>query len=321
MCGNTFGFLQGVQRSGTWSGMIGNPSNGAGNISQSLNLVAGKYDFSFWYQPYQYVGGQISFTASVGGQSFTLSPMAGSPYKQFDQQLTLSGGQAQITFQNAGSGNWAVAIDDVSLIFLGPLAPNLLTPLLLQGAPGNAANVAAGIDNFINNGGLFTGGFQQLRYLSGQQLVAALTQLDGEGATDAEKGAFQLMNQFLGLMLDPFVDGRFGGGTSSFAPDSAAIFPPDIAMAYASVLKAPPKIGHSRWSVWGTGFGGSSHTNGDPTIGSNNVTANTYGFAASADYHFTRDTLLGFALGGSGTNWGLAQSLGSGRSDAFQAGI
>jgi len=38
------------------------------------------------------------------------------------------------------------------------------------------------------------------------------------------------------------------------------------------------------------------------------------------DYHVTPNTLFGFALAGAGTNWGLANSLGSGRSDAFEAG-
>ena len=35
----------------------------------------------------------------------------------------------------------------------------------------------------------------------------------------------------------------------------------------------------------------------------------------------TPDTVLGFALAGAGTNWGLEQALGTGRSDAFQAGV
>jgi outer membrane autotransporter protein len=39
------------------------------------------------------------------------------------------------------------------------------------------------------------------------------------------------------------------------------------------------------------------------------------------DYHFSPDTVAGFALAGGGTNWGLAQGLGGGRSDAFQAGL
>ena len=39
------------------------------------------------------------------------------------------------------------------------------------------------------------------------------------------------------------------------------------------------------------------------------------------DYHVTPQTLYGFALAGGGTNWSVAQNLGSGRSDAFQAGV
>jgi uncharacterized protein YhjY with autotransporter beta-barrel domain len=201
---------------------------------------------------------------------------------------------------------------------------SLLTPLLPQGAPVNAVNVAGGIDNFSNNGGNLPPNFANLSNLSGFQLVNALTQLDGETSTDAERGAFQLMNQFLGLMLDPFVDGRFGpGGAIGFAPDREAAFPPDIALAYASVMKAPvykaPPT--SAWSVWGTAFGSGSHANGDPTIGSTDVGTRTYGFASGADYRVTPNTVVGFALAGAGTNWGLAQPLGAGRSDAFQAGV
>jgi uncharacterized protein with beta-barrel porin domain len=39
------------------------------------------------------------------------------------------------------------------------------------------------------------------------------------------------------------------------------------------------------------------------------------------EYHLTPDTVYGFGLAGGGTNWNLAQGLGSGRSDAFQAGV
>ena len=38
------------------------------------------------------------------------------------------------------------------------------------------------------------------------------------------------------------------------------------------------------------------------------------------DYNFTPDLLAGFALAGAGTTWGLANGLGTGRSDAFQFG-
>jgi outer membrane autotransporter protein len=43
--------------------------------------------------------------------------------------------------------------------------------------------------------------------------------------------------------------------------------------------------------------------------------------AGGFDYHFSPDTVAGFALAGGGTNWSLAQGLGGGRSDAFQVGV
>ena len=55
--------------------------------------------------------------------------------------------------------------------------------------------------------------------------------------------------------------------------------------------------------------------------GPSNLTAQTYGFAGGMDYHYSPDTIVGFALGGGGTNWGLAGGLGNGRSDAFQTGV
>jgi uncharacterized protein with beta-barrel porin domain len=39
------------------------------------------------------------------------------------------------------------------------------------------------------------------------------------------------------------------------------------------------------------------------------------------DYRIAPGTVVGFALAGAGTGWSLAQGLGSGRSDAFQAGV
>jgi outer membrane autotransporter protein len=56
-------------------------------------------------------------------------------------------------------------------------------------------------------------------------------------------------------------------------------------------------------------------------IGSHDLSASTVGFAAGLDYHYTPDTVLGFALAGGGTNWNLSQGLGGGKSDAFQAGL
>jgi uncharacterized protein with beta-barrel porin domain len=298
---------------------------------QSVSVVKpGIYQFSFYYVNIYYTGTGVapnpSLTASIGGAVvFNNSSVSASTWTLSSSQVTLKAGVTDVDFSAVWNSGGAVGIDDVSLTFLSALQ-TLLTPNLPTGAPTNVVNVAGAIDNFTNNGGTVPTNFQNLYNLSGTQLQSALTQLDGEASTDAEKGAFELMNQFMGLMLDPFVAGRIGsvnGNSIGFAPEQQASFPPDIARAYASVFKAPPAAAQppQGWTAWGSGFGASSTTNGNATVGSTNVTAGDYGFAGGMDYHFTPDALAGFALAGAGTTWNLAQGLGGGRSDAFQAGV
>src|SRR6202048_1441432 len=92
--------------------------------------------------------------------------------------------------------------------------------------------------------------------------------------------------------------------------------------AYAALYrKAPLRDTYDpRWSVWAAGFGGSQTTDGNAIVGSNTVTSRIAGGAVGADYRFSPYTLAGFALAGGGTNFSLANGLGTGRSDLFQAG-
>jgi uncharacterized protein with beta-barrel porin domain len=136
-------------------------------------------------------------------------------------------------------------------------------------------------------------------------------------------------------MTDPFLAGRgntaaFGPSTPSFADEN------DRALGYAAgskrkgaerdaygmITKAvpPAAIYDPRWSVWATGFGGSQSTDGNSTAGSNSTTSRIFGTAVGADYLFSPNTIAGFALAGGGTNFSVANGLGSGRSDLFQAG-
>jgi YVTN family beta-propeller protein/autotransporter-associated beta strand protein len=193
----------------------------------------------------------------------------------------------------------------------------------------NQLNVGHAIDNFFNNGGALPPTFVPLFGLTGSNLTTALDQLSGEAATGAQKVGFQLTDQFLNVMLDPFVDGRSGVGGADhpalgFAPERETM-PPDIALAYASVFKtpqAPASVYEPRWTAWGGAYGGSNRTTGDlAVIGSHDLSARTVGGAAGLDYRLTPDTVVGFALAGGGTDWSLAQGLGGGKSDAFQAGV
>jgi uncharacterized protein with beta-barrel porin domain len=76
----------------------------------------------------------------------------------------------------------------------------------------------------------------------------------------------------------------------------------------------------SGWRLWAAGYGGGRASDGNAAIGSNNATNRVYGGVAGADYTISPFTRVGFALAGGGTSFGLANGLGSGWSDLFQAG-
>jgi autotransporter-associated beta strand protein len=264
------------------------------------------------------VGGTASLAGTVqanfAGGSFV------SKQKQYTI-LTAAGGLGGTTFGSLTNVNLPSGASDSLSYDASHVYLNLTVPFTsYTGLNINQQNVANALTNFFNTNGGIAAQFFGLT-------PGELTQIDGEAATGAERAAFQLTNEFLELMLDPFVNGRgnVGGGTGGptlgFAPHEQASLPPDVALAYASILtKAPPQNFEQRWTAWGSAFGGANRTNGDPVVGSNNTTASTYGFAGGMDYHFTPYTVAGFALAGAGTNWGLANALGTGRSDAFQAG-
>jgi autotransporter-associated beta strand protein len=193
----------------------------------------------------------------------------------------------------------------------------------------NQQNVADALNNFFNSGHTLPPAFATIFGPTGTNLGNALSQLSGEPATGAQQVGFMMTNQFLGLMLDPFVDGRSGvagagGPALGFASEREAL-PADIALAFSSVIRAPATKTPSfeqRWSVWGSAFGGGNRTSGDlATVGSHDLSASTAGFAGGLDYRVTPTTVVGVAFAGGGTNWNLSQGLGGGRSDAFQVGV
>jgi uncharacterized protein with beta-barrel porin domain len=115
------------------------------------------------------------------------------------------------------------------------------------------------------------------------------------------------MNQFMGVLLDPTAGALSGGRAKD---------------AYASMARKAAPIAEpfdARWGVWAAGYGGSQSTNGDANLGSNKTTSNVFGSAVGADYRFSPNTVVGFALAGGGTHFNVANN-GSGNSDLFQAG-
>jgi len=149
----------------------------------------------------------------------------------------------------------------------------------------------------------------------------------GVDATGAQQGAFQMTTAFLGLMLDPFADGRGSAGADTASLGLAwdrEELPPEIAQAYAAVFKAPvakPVAFEPRWSLWGGAYGGISHTADHAATNTSGLTTYVSGFAAGADDRLSETTTIGFALAGGGTGWSFADGLGGGISNAIQAGV
>ena len=76
----------------------------------------------------------------------------------------------------------------------------------------------------------------------------------------------------------------------------------------------------NRYATWASGYGGQTSIDADNVAGSHQTNVRGYGFAAGLDYRFSPDALVGFALAGGNSSWGLAEGLGGGNADNFHAG-
>jgi uncharacterized protein with beta-barrel porin domain len=273
----------------------------------------------------------VSGTASLAGAvQLQVSNLTAGPWQQ--TVFSAAGGttnnglsllaspalQAQLVFPNATD----VVVKSAGINFVVPgLGVN-------QTALGNGLNGALQSGG-AGGGPIFNALLNGPTSLAGYGL--ALTQLSGEAATGTQQVTFDAMNLFMGTMLDPFNRGTAsapGGGVSGYASEGDASADASGGRkrsgaerdAYAMFTKAPAQSFEARWSVWGAGFGGSQSTDGNATVGSASVTSRIAGGAVGADYLFSPDTIAGFALAGGGTSFNLANGLGNGRSDLFQAG-
>lgn len=269
----------------------------------------------------------VNRTASLAGTvQAVFAPGTGNPAKSYD---ILHANGVFGTFTTLQTTNLPVgftaSLGYTATDVLLKVTATLGGPQQATGLSSNHLSVAGAINNFFNDPPL-PPAFLPLFSLTGGNLANALTLLSGEAATGTQQAGFQLTNQFLNIMLDPFVDGRSnvnGGSAIGFAPEREEL-PDDIALAYSKIVKPPPKpqTFDQPWSVWGAGYGGSNRTTGDAAVdGSHDLSASTAGGAAGLDYRLAPGTVVGFALAGGGTNWSLAQGIGGGKSDAFQAGV
>jgi autotransporter-associated beta strand protein len=195
------------------------------------------------------------------------------------------------------------------------------------GLPQNPQNVANTLNHYFNNGGTLPPAFVTLFGMTGDALQNALSQISGEPAASVSTSSFMAWNYLFNMVFDPYAQNRggFGGGGSAMPFAATANTQSDaVRLAYAAVspkgdlkgglvTKAPPpaEVFASRWSVWGGGYGGTATTDGNAQVGSHDTTSRAYGFAVGADHRLTPDTIMGFALAGGGTSFGLDRALGS----------
>lgn len=184
----------------------------------------------------------------------------------------------------------------------------------------NQQSVANGLSNGFNAVGA-------IPLAVGGLTPAGLTLASGELATGVQQTTIDAMGMFMSTMTDPFVAGGAGWPSSDGRASRAYASAPrtktgDARDALAAMPGAVPATEFDRrWGVWAEAFGGARSTAGNNILGSSTLTDRVYGSAVGADYRWSADTLLGFAMAGGGTGFSLANGLGGGRSDLFQAGV
>jgi autotransporter-associated beta strand protein len=272
------------------------------NVSGTATLNGATVNAVFL--PGSYVNRQYTIVNATGGVSGTFNPAVVSNMANIQSTLTYDANDAFL---------------NIKLSFVPPPSGSLNV---------NQQNVANTLTNFFNATGSIPAAFAALG-------PAGLTIASGELGTGVIQSSIKADDLFLNLLLDPTIAGRAGGfaapggGASQFtADDEAAAYAamrrasPSERDAYAMVTKAPllaaPPV--NRWSVWGSAYGGSETVGGNAVVGSQDTKASVYGLVAGADYKVSPDTLLGFALAGGHTGFSLANGLGSGSADLFQAG-
>lgn len=269
----------------------------------------------------------VTGAATLGSATVSAIFGSGTVKKQYTI-LTAAGGLGGSTFNSAGVSNMpsinATLSYDTNNVFLNigvNFAPS-------GGLNVNQQNVANTLTNFFNSTGSIPAAFATLT-------PAGLTAASGELGIGIIQSAINADGQFLNLMLDPTVVGRSSGFTK--AGSVAQFADSDDTAAYASMrpatarereafamaTKAPLLSSQpiNRWSVWAAGYGGSAQVGGNAVVGSQDLTARVWGGAAGADYRISLDTLVGFSLGGGGLNYSLANAMGAGSADLFQAGV
>lgn len=293
----------------------------------SLTMEPGAY-YAVVLDPGASSSATVSGNASLAGA--TVAPLFASGTYVARQYTILTAGSITGTFNpttvdsNLPSGFHTTLSYDATRAYLD-LELNFVPPSG-TGFSGNQRNVGDAIVAYFDRTG-------SIPMVFGALTPAGLTQLSGEAATGAQQATFYAMDQFLGVLTDPFAAGR-GAPAGEAGTNGGLAYAEDgkgAADAALTAITSPDKTSPDKtlpgksqpadqpWRAWAAGYGGSQSSDGNAATGSNDLSTRLYGVAVGADYRLSPDTVLGFALAGGGTSFSVA-GLGSGSADLFQAG-
>ncbi len=169
--------------------------------------------------------------------------------------------------------------------------------------------MAAGLDRAVTAGENTSAYFNVYNQPNREALAAALNQLTGEVHAASNRMTLDASNQFLGLMLNPHVQGRrsIGLGTAT-------------ASGFDSLHALAP-AGLPRIAMWGSVFGQASRLSSDATnTGAARQRGSDGHIAAGMDVGLTPGLVAGVALSAGESRVSLSGGQGSARGSAYQAG-
>ncbi len=193
---------------------------------------------------------------------------------------------------------------DLTLAFIPPNAPDYGSGLSrnqqqVAGALVNSFNVAGGIPTTL-----------------GTLKPDGLSQASGEAGAALQQSLFGSADLFMRSVFSNALDPTDGSAGRECAAPRSQAGPRDACAALP-----PAGVLAPIWSAWGAGYGGTLRVGGDASTGSHDTTSRVAGAVAGASYQLSPQARIGFALGGSGSSFSLAQGLGSGSSDNFNAAL
>jgi uncharacterized protein with beta-barrel porin domain len=296
-----------VASGGTFTPGSGTPGTSM-TVNGTLSFAVGA-NYQVYLNPTTSSTATATGTASLNGT--VLANFAAGTYLTKAYTILTSAGLGSTTFSalsttNLPAGFSASLSYSSTNVFLNLVAA--LTPQIAGGGSfsPNQQGVANALNNYFNTVGSIPSSFNIVFGLTGSNLSTALSQLAGETMTGSRIAGMSLTSQFLGHMLEPH--------GNSGAPQSASL-------ASESDPLCACDVEPSRWTAWGSGYGGGAYTSGNSATGTSSVTSTTYGFAGGMDYDLTSKALVGVALSAGGLNWSVGNGLGSGNATSLGLGV